>query len=202
MLLFVLLVTELCVIELIWQRIFDLKIHQNCLNEPTKQPTSTLYAHRRFLLSEEKQASMIRQKLKLHASKLLQFLHVHSVHLTMPLIIEDTHFCRMGTFWCTLCFFTINPLGTRSPFCWKLCNADFNRQRYSNLGEAKPVMPNNFEIIKLLRANPVAQAIFFRIILKLFRTIACDFFSSNQYSQDVDANGKPMGFFGPLDLHH
>ena len=91
-------------------------------------------------------------------------------------------------------FFTINPLETRSPFCWKLCNADFNLQHYPNLGEAKPVMPNDFEMIKLVRANPVAQAIFFRIILKLFRTIACGFSSSNQYSQDVDANGKPMGF--------
>ncbi len=60
-------------------------------------------------------------------------------------------------------------------------------------------MPNDFEIIKLVRANPVAQVIFFRIILKLIRTIACGFSSSNQYSQDVDANGKPMGFFGPLD---
>ena len=75
-----------------------------------------------------------------------------------------------------------------------------NLQHYSNLGEAKPIMPNDFEMIKLVRANLVAQAIFFRIILKLFRTIACGFSSSNQYSQHVDANGKPMGFFGPLDL--
>ena len=59
-------------------------------------------------------------------------------------------------------FFTINPLETRSPFCWKLCNADFNLQHYPNLGEAKPVMPNDFEMIKLVRANPVARATFFR----------------------------------------
>ncbi len=61
-------------------------------------------------------------------------------------------------------------------------------------------MPNDFEMIKLVRANHVAQPIFFRIILKLFRTIACGFTISNQYSQDVDVNGKPIGFFGPLDF--
>ena len=68
------------------------------------------------------------------------------------------------------------------------------------MGEAKPEMPNDFEMNKLVRANPVAQAIFFRIILKLFRTIACGSSSSNQYSQDIDANGKTMGFYGPLDF--
>ena len=51
-----------------------------------------------------------------------------------------------------------------------------------------------------MRANPLAQAIFFRIILKLFRRTACGFSSSNQCSQDVDTNGKPMDFFGPLDF--
>ncbi len=61
-------------------------------------------------------------------------------------------------------------------------------------------MPNDFEMIKLMRANLVVQAIFLKIILKLFRTIACGFSSSNQYSQDVDANGKLIGFFGPLDF--
>ncbi len=65
-------------------------------------------------------------------------------------------------------FFTINPLETRSPFCWKLCNADFNLQHYPNLGEAKPVIPNDFEMLKLVRANHVAQEIFFRIILNCF----------------------------------
>ena len=61
-------------------------------------------------------------------------------------------------------------------------------------------MPNDFEMIKQVRANPVAQAIFFRIILKHFHSIACGFSSFNQYSKDVDANGKPTGFFGPLDF--
>ena len=61
-------------------------------------------------------------------------------------------------------------------------------------------MPTDFEMIELVRANLVAQAIFFRIIIKLFRKIACDFSSSNQCSRDVDANGKPMGFFGPADF--
>jgi hypothetical protein len=97
-------------------------------------------------------------------------------------------------------FLTISPLETRSPFCWTLCNADFNVQYYPNLGKAKSVMPNDFEMIKLVRANSVAQALFFRIISKLFRTIACGFSTSNQDSQDVDANGKPISFFGPLDF--
>jgi hypothetical protein len=101
----------------------------------------------------------------------------------------------MAHFGAPCVFLTISPLETRSLFCWKLCNADFNLQHYPNLGEAKLVMPNDFETIKLVRANPVAQAIFFGIILKLFRTIACGFSSFNLFSQDVDANGKPMGFF-------
>jgi hypothetical protein len=66
--------------------------------------------------------------------------------------------------------------------------------------EAKLVMPNDFEMIKLVRANLVAQAIFFRNISKLFRTIACGISSFIQYSQDVDANGKPVSFSGPLDF--
>jgi hypothetical protein len=61
-------------------------------------------------------------------------------------------------------------------------------------------MPIDFEMIKLVQANPIAQAIFFRIILKLFLTIACGFSNSYQYSQNDDANGKLMGFFGPLDF--
>jgi hypothetical protein len=97
-------------------------------------------------------------------------------------------------------FFTINPLETRSPFYWKLCNADFNLLHYPNFGKAKHVMPNDLEMIKSVRANPVAQPIFFRSILKLYRIIAFGFSSSNQYSKDVDANRKPIGLFGPLDL--
>ena len=61
-------------------------------------------------------------------------------------------------------------------------------------------MPSFFEMIKSMRANPVAQAIFFRIIFKLFRKITCGFLSPNQYSQDVKANGKQIGFLGPVDL--
>ncbi len=61
-------------------------------------------------------------------------------------------------------------------------------------------MPNDFEMIKLVRANHVAQAIFFRITLNLFRNPVCGFSSSNHYSKDDDANEKPMGFFGPLDF--
>jgi len=97
-------------------------------------------------------------------------------------------------------YFTINPLETRSPFWWKIRNASYSSQQYPNLGESKHVMPNEFEMIKLVRANHVTQAIVFRIILKVFRKIACGYSSSNQFSHDVDANGKPMGFFDSLDL--
>ena len=34
--LFVMLVTRLCIMDLIWQRIFNSKLHQNCLNKPKK----------------------------------------------------------------------------------------------------------------------------------------------------------------------
>ena len=61
-------------------------------------------------------------------------------------------------------------------------------------------MPNDFEMIKLVRANLVAQAEFFRFFKKLFRKIACGFSSPYQYSQDIDANGKTKGFFGPMDF--
>jgi hypothetical protein len=91
-------------------------------------------------------------------------------------------------------FFTINPIETRSLFCWKLCNADFSPQHYPNPGKSKILMPYDFKIIKLVRANFVAYAIFFQTALKLFRKNACGFSSPNQYSQDVDTNGKPMGF--------
>ena len=73
----------------------------------------------------------------------------------------------------------MNPLETRSPFCWKLCNADFNLQHYHIMAEAKPVIPNYFEMIKLERANHGAHALFFRILLKLFSKIACGFSSPN-----------------------
>ncbi len=46
----------------------------------------------------------------------------------------------------------------------------------------------------------VAQALFFKIVLKLFRKIVCVFSSPNQYSQDVHDNGRPTGFFGLVDL--
>ena len=104
----------------------------------------------------------------------------------------------MGTFWCAM---YINPLETRSPFCWRICCGDFSPQHYPYPGESKPVMPDDFEMIKLVRANHVAQAMFFRIILKLFRKIACGLSSPNHYSQDVDANGRPRyGIFGLVDI--
>ena len=61
-------------------------------------------------------------------------------------------------------------------------------------------MPNDFEMMKLVQANHVAQTIFLRIVFKIFRKIACGFSSSNQYSQDVDANRKSIGFFGLVNF--
>ncbi len=62
-------------------------------------------------------------------------------------------------------------------------------------------MPNDFKMFKLVRANHVAQAIFFKIILKPFRKIACGFSSpTNQYSQDVNATRKPIEVFGLVDF--
>ena len=59
------------------------------------------------------------------------------------------------------------------------------------MGEIKHAMPNNFEVIKLVRANFVAQAIFFRIVHKLFRKIAYyGFLSLSKYSEDIIDNGN------------
>ena len=77
-------------------------------------------------------------------------------------------FAGWANFGAPCVFFIINPLETRSPFCWKFYDADFNLQHNPNLGEDKSILPNDFEIIKLVRANHVSQAIFFIIILKLF----------------------------------
>ena len=48
-----------------------------------------------------------------------------------------------------------------------VCNVDFIPRHYPNPGESKHVMPNDFETIKLVRANHGAHAIFFKIFLKL-----------------------------------
>ena len=60
-------------------------------------------------------------------------------------------------------------------------------------------MPNDLKMIKLARVNPIVQA-FFWIVIILFRKITCGYSIPNHYSQDVDDNGKPMGFFGPVDF--
>ena len=41
---------------------------------------------------------------------------------------------------------------------------------------------------------------YYLTVLELFRKLACGFKKSAQYSQDVNANGKPTGFFGPMDF--
>ena len=117
----------------------------------------------------------------------------------MPLTIEDIRSPDGLILVHLVYFFTINLIETRGPFCRKLCNVDLYLQHCPIIGEAKPAMPNDFEMIKSVRANQVDQAIFFRIILKLFRKIACGFSSPDKHSQDVDAN-EPIDLFGPLEL--
>jgi len=50
-------------------------------------------------------------------------------------------------------FFTTKPLESRSPFCWKLCNANFSLQHFPNPGESKLLMPNYFQMINQIIAS-------------------------------------------------
>ena len=54
-------------------------------------------------------------------------------------------------------------------------------------------------MINLVRAHPVAQNAFFEIGVNTFREVCCGFARDGQYAQDYYANGRPKGFFGPLD---
>ena len=96
-------------------------------------------------------------------------------------------------------FFTINPLESRSPFCWKLAGAE-NELRYFPL-PGQPALPetDDWAMIQLVRKRPIAQAIFFREVIESFLEVACGFKKGSPYSQSVDENGKALGFFGPLD---
>jgi hypothetical protein len=70
-------------------------------------------------------------------------------------------FARWAYF-CAPCVLLLQThLKLEATFCWKLCNVDFSPQTYPNPGESKSVMPNDFEMIKLVRENLVAQAILF-----------------------------------------
>jgi len=102
---------------------------------------------------------MIRQKLKLYAIKLLQFSAQTAGSPYNAINYRRQMFAKWAHFGTPCVFFTRIPLETRSPFCWKLCNADFRPQHYPNPIDSKLVMPNDFEMIKLVRANIVAQAI-------------------------------------------
>ena len=57
-------------------------------------------------------------------------------------------------------------------------------------------MPNELEMIKLVRADHVAQA----IDLFIFRKIFCGCTGPYQYSQDFGANEKHVGCFGLVDF--
>jgi hypothetical protein len=59
------------------------KTSPKLVEQATKATNKHIKCATQFSLREEKQAYMIRQKLKLYASKLLQFLRVLAGHLTM-----------------------------------------------------------------------------------------------------------------------
>lgn len=95
-------------------------------------------------------------------------------------------------------FFTLNPLETRSPFCWKLAGAGNDLHHYPLRGSDAPEI-DDWEMIQLIRKRPIAQAIFFREVISAFLEVACGFKSGSVYFQSVDENGRALGFFGPLD---
>ena len=97
-------------------------------------------------------------------------------------------------------FYTLNPLETRSPYCWALTGANgLSLERPIFEGEASPSSPSEWEMIQRVRQHPVAQAVFFVTVVRTFRRLCCGFSKENQYYQDYDGNGRPKGFFGPLD---
>ena len=95
-------------------------------------------------------------------------------------------------------FFTINPLETRSPFCWKLAGGENELYHYPLPGSNPPEI-DDWEMIQLVRKRPMAQAIFFREVISAFLEVACGFKGVAVYSQSVDDNGRALGFFGALD---
>ena len=48
----------------------------------------------------------------------------------------------------------------------------------------------------------MAQAVFFHTTIEIFKEVACGFVGDHPYFQSVDQDGKPLGFFGPLDQIH
>ena len=74
-----------------------------------------------------------------HGEHVIQFLIVFKSTLTMSLIIEGEYLQDGNILVHLVCVCFINPLGTRSPLCWKLCNPDFSLQHYPNPGESKLV---------------------------------------------------------------
>ena len=117
------------------------------MNKQTKQPMSTLTAQRRFLLSEEKASIDYPAEVKALCKQVVAVSTRTIVSPYNAINYRRQMFARWAHFGALCVIFTINPLDSRSPFCWNLCNADFNLQHYSNLGEAKHVMPNDFEMI-------------------------------------------------------
>ena len=107
-------------------------------------------------------------------------------------------FAGWGHFGMYTIFFTINKLETRSPYCWRLAGCADALWKYP-AADATSVPPNkDMEMINLVRAHPVAQNTFFEIGIKTFREVCCGFSHDGQYAQEYE-NGKPKGFFGPLD---
>ena len=108
-------------------------------------------------------------------------------------------FAGWGHFGIYSIFFTINKLETRSPYCWRLAGCDDPLWKYPAPGSTSVPPNKDMAMINLVRAHPVAQNAFFEIGVNTFREVCCGFARDGQYAQDYDANGRPKGFFGPLD---
>ena len=78
-------------------------------------------------------------------------------------------------------FFTINPLETRSPFCWKLAGGENELYHYPLPGSNPPEI-DDWKMIQLVRKRPMAQAIFFREVISAFLEVACGFKGVAVYS--------------------
>ena len=95
-------------------------------------------------------------------------------------------------------FFTINKMETRSPFSWRMAGADNELWHFPTQRNPQAPPDKDLEMINLVRRHPVVQNRFYEIGITTFREICCGFSKDGQYYQDYE-NGKPKGFFGPLD---
>lgn len=76
-----------------------------------------------------------------------------------------------GWYWFgyTSVFYTLNPLETRSPYCWAIAGADDVPLR-PKPGPDPP--PKEWEFIKRVRGHPVAAAVFYETVITTFREVS------------------------------